>query len=79
MGANSRLGSYSNKYGIRPHLLWVNALVNCIPNPQTPADSGDLRNSGANMLILHSFLALAPGKLPNIYSYAHLSPGWGVS
>ena len=36
-----RMDAYSNKYSIRPHLLWVNALVNCIPDPQTPADSGD--------------------------------------
>ena len=36
-----RMGAYSNKYSIRPHLLWVNALVDSIPYPQTPADSGD--------------------------------------
>ena len=48
--------------------------------PKPPWIVGILRsNSGANTLILHSFLALASGKLPKICSYTHLSPGWRVS
>ena len=34
---------------------------------------------GTNRLILQSFLALAPWKLPKNYSYTDLSPGWGVT
>ena len=46
---------------------------------RTRSDYLCIVDSGANMLIAHSFLALAPGKLPNIYSYTYLSPECGPS
>ena len=76
-GSNTYLKPFLDSSSHAPN---YNALVNCISDPpaKPPRIVGILRsNSGANTLILHSFLALAPWEITQNVQIHTSIPGVG--